>query len=52
MRKIRLRDRFKVQTDRTEKRWHLEIEGDILGGLMVASVTLFGVSFVFLGTAA
>ena len=47
-----------IQTKRTKRHvgWRkyfwLEWESDMMGGLMVASITLFGVSFVLLGTSA
>lgn len=44
--------RFKIQRNRTDKLFAWEWEPDQLGGLMVASVTIFRVSFVLLGTAA
>jgi len=44
--------RFKIQRNRTTKLFALEVEEDQIGGLMVASITIFGRSFVWLGTAA
>ena len=58
MREIRLSKHFRIQPYRTIKmagvrRWFgVEWEPDMLGGVMVASITLFGISFVYLGTAA
>lgn len=43
---------FKIQRHRTEKLFAWEWVPDHIDGLMVASVTLFGISFVWLGTAA
>jgi hypothetical protein len=44
--------RIKIQKGRTDKFFAFEWEQDQLGGLMIASVTIFGWSFVWLGTAA
>jgi len=44
--------RLKIQRHRTNKLFAWEWEPDQLGGLMVASLTVFGVSLVWLGTSA
>ena len=49
MRKPHWLKRFKVHRD-VDRVFHAEWVPDILGGLMVTSVTLFGIRFVYLGT--
>jgi len=47
-----MKNRLRIQRNRTDRLFAWEWEPDQLGGLMVASITIFGVSFVWLGTAA
>jgi hypothetical protein len=44
--------RFRIQRFRCDRPFHWEWQGDMMSdALMVASLTVFGISFVWLGTA-